>query len=530
MADIETLQLAWEKCHTRHERREAGQFFTPRWVARGMARWVVDANTASLLDPAFGFGMLVDECLRQGFNGHVQGYELDAGIVRNWRMAAGGGHNISLVNGDFHESGKIRIEAAIANPPYNRFQNRDLPPELRQRLSSLLGQNASGYTNQYALFLYEVISQLELHGRAAFIVPSEFLATGYGIQVKRFLIDSRRLQHLILFDTANRIFPEATTTACVLLFGQGTQATVSVSHLSGIEQAERFHAICAGHPADADIRLPYEQLDAASNWQNLGLAKSDLSGFVPLCKFGRVKRGIATGANEFFALGRDEVQRLTLSDGDWHACISSADSAPRPVFDHEDWEQLARSGRPACLFDGSSGSTAAKRYIRQGEAAEFHLRYLTSTRTPWYRLEQRPVAPLLLAVFGRNGFRAVLNRAGVANLTAYHGFHPNDGDAAIAGLLWLYLQTPLAHAAFVRQQRSYGDGLKKLEPGDWNQLLVPDWSQWPKPALQQALQWVDDAVATEREGDKVRWEQVVSSYVQLVETHKDIAQRATDAA
>ena len=54
-------------------------------------------------------------------------------------------------------------------------------------------------------------------------------------------------------------------------------------------------------------------------------------------------------------------------------------------------------------------------------------------------------------------------------------------------LIWLYLQSPMARARYVTQQRAYGDGLKKLEPGDWSKLHVPDWRRWPPEQQAYAL-------------------------------------------
>ena len=435
--------------------------------------------------------------------------------MRAWR--AGGEERIKLIEGDFLTANTGPIEAAIANPPYNRFQNRDIPTRVQHELRALLGEFASGYTNQYALFLYLVISRLTRHGRAAFIVPSEFLATGYGVQIKRFLARTRRLKHLILFDTQTRIFADAATTACVLLFQGEALSELAVWRLSGIDDSDRLHAICTDEVHDADAHLAYEELDVHANWQNLDAADTRLQGFVSLGTFGRAKRGIATGANEFFILNADEVYERSLDCNDWLPCIPSADSAPHPVFDMKDWNALLASGRAACLFDGMSGSLAARSYVKYGERQGFHLRYLTRTRSPWYRLEQREIARLLLAVFGRGGFRAVLNRSDAINLTAFHGFYPLPAWRSLIEPLWLYLQTPLALRAFAHQQRSYGDGLKKLEPGDWNKLLTPDWRNWSDEALMQARELAAKAVRAAQDHNATCWSACLADFERMIE-------------
>lgn len=532
MLDAETMQKIWSQTRDRETRKQAGQFFTPRWIAQGMARWILNAHPSHIVDPAFGFGILADECLRQGFDGRVTAYEVDRDVVATWRAGTKDTNPVELIEGDFLAMAPTEIEGAIANPPYNRFQNRDLRPSLQRSLHGLLGELASGFTNQYALFIYIVVSRLTSQGRAAFIVPSEFLATGYGVQVKNFLLRSRRLQHLILFDTSERVFADAATTACVLLFGAEGQTDLSVWHLAGASDHARFIAVCSDDPkVRPDVSVVYENLDSTANWQGLGQDGSSLDGLVPLAEFGNTKRGIATGANEFFVLTRNEALSRQLDEDNLLPCIASADSALRPVFDEADWQALRDGGRPAYLFNGTTAShssaiSGVERYIEYGEQQKYHLRYLTKMRRPWYRLERRPVAELLLAVFGRAGFRAVLNRSASVNLTAFHAFYPLPEFGNTVGPLWLYLQTPLAHRAFERQHRAYGDGLKKLEPGDWNKLLVPDWRSWSPQALNYAQQLVNAAVAADRAQTVNDWTCTVDRFSELVEECRSAAKSA----
>jgi len=372
-----------------------------------------------------------------------------------------------------------------------------LPAKLQLQLARSLGELASGYTNQYALFLYVVMSRLVNGGRAAFIVPSEFLATGYGVQVKKFLIQNGRLRHLILFDTATRIFPDAMTTACVLLFDGQSCDALNVWHLDGQADAAAFQAVCSqGEVAAPRMRVAYKELDAAQNWQGLGRGQSDRSGFAPLGDFGDVKRGIATGANEFFVLRPSEAQTLGLSAQNLVPCIASASAVPDIFFSAEQLERLVLEDKPAFLFDGCAGATdGSLRYRKHGEAQEFHLRYLTRMRRPWYKLESRRAAPLLLAVFGREGFRVSINASSAVNLTAFHGFYPKPGYDDLVGPIWLYFQTRIARASYEEQQRAYGDGLKKLEPGDWAKLHIPDWRQWDSASLALAKRLANEVIA-----------------------------------
>lgn len=530
MFDTEQLQDHYCEQTDKNHRRLNGQFFTPRWIAKGMAQWVLQCRPATIVDPACGMGMLLDECLKQGYEGRLVGIDIDKSLVEFWRSRTQNSSRIEVEVGDFLHKDPGPLQGVVANPPYNRFQNRDIPPYILQKMQELLGEAPSGYTNQYALFLYAVVSQLKQGGRAAFIVPSEFLGTGYGVQVKKFLLKTGRLRHLVLFDTSERIFPDAATTACVLLFGETGVDHLTVWHLLGQADQAAFHAICEGYtPVHArNTGIPYAELDAQTNWQGLGLGEADWSGFIELKAMGRVKRGIATGANEFFLLTEIDARARGFSTGELMPCIANAESVEGVLFTDADWDKLRRNGKPAYLFNGLDAcSTSAANYLEHGEREGYHLRYLTKMRRPWYRLESREAAPLLLAVFGRAGFKAVLNHTQSVNLTAFHGFFPDKSHIDLTPLLWMYLQTPLARLAFARQQRAYGDGLKKLEPSDWSKLLVPDWNSWPVDGKSHADTLAEQCLQALFHQDDSAWLGIVDQFQQLIDDHRVAMQEAT---
>ncbi len=510
MHSSQNLEEAYNAMASREYRKANGQFFTPKWIANGLARWVTDTNPETILDPAFGLGILSESCREAGYSGRISGYEIDRDIVDFWRQRMGERFEVDLCCDDFLHSSAERFDAVVANPPYNRFQNRELPASLHKIIFENIGEVASGYTNQYALFLYLCISRLSRQGRAAFIVPSEFLATGYGIQVKRFLTRTARLRHMILFDSNERIFPDAATTACVLLFDVESQESISVWHLSTADN-HLFSEICGGIADSSKCEdFVLADLNPSSNWQRLGTDSNDWTGFVDLSCYGKVSRGIATGANEFFLLSGSQVRAFGLEETNLVKCIASADSAKRLVFTEDTWHEIASLDQKAYLFDGLTQSNRkAAKYITNGEEQGYHLRYLTKSRKPWYKLEDREPAPILLAVFGRARFKAVLNESPALSLTAFHAFYPSQTGAQFTLCLWLYFQTQTAMKAAAKQNRSYGDGLRKLEPSDWGKLLVPNFRRFSSELLHHVLVLAREAVSATKRGADSEFEELV---------------------
>ena len=115
-----------------------------------------------------------------------------------------------------------------------------------------------------------------------------------------------------------------------------------------------------------------------------------------------------------------------------------------------------------------------REYIELGEKLEVNTRYLTSHRTPWFIIENRPPAPILVTVFNRNGLRFVRNEANVRNLTCFHSFYVNMLAMHQLELLMAYLLTDVSREILNDNRREYGGGLKKFEPNDLNKANVID--------------------------------------------------------
>ena len=195
---------------------------------------------------------------------------------------------------------------------------------------------------------------------------------------------------------------------------------------------------------------------------------------VPLVNYGRFSRGIATGANEFFVLTPSKVKSLGLLQKEYLCCISRSSQISRPVFSKSDIESLINTDAPVFLFTTNGAiSEPAKRYIQEGEACGYHERFLTKNRNPWYKTEVRRPAPLLLGVFSRGGYKIILNRSDVLNLTCYHGFQPNLFGQNYVEHLFLYFLSEAGKEIVSLSIRKYGDSLDKFEPNDLNSAMVP---------------------------------------------------------
>jgi adenine-specific DNA-methyltransferase len=465
-------------------RKKLGQFFTPVPVAEFMAEWVIGNPTCrTILDPAIGLGIFFRAILRVGRQGNYKftGYDIDAAILEKTKLlfAANGNADIELNDKDylFNDWGK-EYDGIICNPPYFKFQDYKSRAAGLKEFQTRVGMSLSGFTNIYTMFMLKSVGQLSPGGRAAYLVPSEFLNSDYGTTVKKFLLESETLRYVILFRPDEQVFTNALTTSCILLFARdGNSKTVTFVQARKADGLQTLSAKLTAYPQSKVSGKVFSRADLDPNikWRAYYQKQSgrEFKNLVPLSTYGKVVRGIATGDNDFFTFDEKKKTALGIADKYLLPCITKAAHAKSSFFTQKDYENLRHRGSKVFLLNATDlMDRAVRRYIESGERAGVSARYLTSHRTPWYSLEHRPPAPLLVMVFNRGGLRFVRNETGVRNLTCFHSIYPNLFAAAKVDLLMAYCLTDVSKKILDDNRREYGGGLNKFEPNDLNRAAV----------------------------------------------------------
>jgi len=481
----------------RQRQKSLGQFFTPYAIARFMARWVVASpSVKTILDPGVGLGIFFRAASEvAGRPLHFVGYDVDPLVLEEASRLLVGVVPVALHQRDFlRNDWELQFDGILCNPPYRRFQHYPDRAKTLQEFALRLRVELSGYTNLYALFLLKGVAQLAAGGRAAFIVPSEFLNTGYGERIKAFLVERGTLRYALVFDFVSHVFDRVLTTACVLLFANdGHKASVEFVAVRSVDELAQIEPVLAEYPDAPLVGRRVVSPDPSAKWRRYYQPSTAArSGFVPMSTYGRIVRGIATGHNDFFTLTEPQRERLGISKRFVLPCLTKASYAPLPLFCIEDFARLRDNGKRVWLLNaGDAPDDAVRAYLRHGETLGVSERYLTRHRSPWYALERRTPAPVLVTVFGRGGVRFVRNEASVWNLTCFHGWNLEGVEGEQMDLLMAYLLTNLAQEVLAANRREYGDGLEKFEPNDLNNALVLDIHALDAGTVHKALRLYD---------------------------------------
>lgn len=461
-------------------RKKFAQFFTPFTIAQFMAKWITaNKNLQTVLDPAFGLGIFARAIRQTNKECLITGFDIDENILQQATDIFDVDKNTSIQLKDYmFNDWKNRYDGIICNPPYFKFHDYENKTTLKE-IEEKLGLKLNGFTNLYTLFLLKSAYQLNVGGRAAYIIPSEFLNSDYGKQVKSYLIKNKLLRYIIIFDFEKNVFDDALTTASILLFANDNEKSeVEFINIKTLDELFALQKKISAYPKiKSENAIAFSKLNPEIKWRAYYQEQNatKFKNLVPFSNFAKVVRGIATGANEYFTFNQSKAKQFKIDEKYLLPCITKSVDVDGAFFTKEDFAKLKQQDKLVYLLHATEPTEQnLKNYLNKGEAEEIHKKFLTACRNPWYTLEKRPPSPIWVSVFNRNGLRFIRNEANISNLTTFHCIYLNMFSASKADLLFAYLLTDISKEIFNDNRREYGNGLQKFEPNDINKALMVD--------------------------------------------------------
>lgn len=221
-------------------------------------------------------------------------------------------------------------------------------------------------------------------------------------------------------------------------------------------------------------------------------------GLLALADVASVRRGITTGANEFFYLSRAGARTddaapasraqsstnglMVVRDGTGKQREIEAELLAPVVFSLKEIPGilLERVEAKRMLFNCSLiandlAGTRALEYIESGERAGYHRRPTCSNREPWYSVARgmKP-APLILPSKVGERWLVALNRAGVFEDKKLYGVFPARGVSALTLAALLNSTWARYYAEVTCRQMTGAQAIADIDVAVAKQIMLPD--------------------------------------------------------
>lgn len=484
------LQKTLDSQKTPKERNMKGQFATPYPLAYSImlkAKALCQKQNVNFIEPSIGLGSFY-AAFRNVFGqkaGHALGFEIDKHYY-NPAKELWAKENLDLRNADFLQESpdKECFDLLVANPPYVRHHYIDTgtKKELQKQVLQNTGIKISGLAGLYCYFLILSEKWLADGALSCWLIPSEFLDVNYGKAVKQYLLECVDLVCVHKFRADDVQFEDALVSSTVVFFRKCKPTESKIEFSCGAD---------VGNPSKKRM-IDRTDLVASSKWSNWFIEDTPQRSTSDECKLGHfftVKRGIATGGNDFFVVDKNVIEKYNIPPKFLKPIL------PSPRYLKEDIIVTDNEGNIALpqklyLFSCNVSEKLLKEkypnvweYIQEGLKRGINKGYICSHRPLWYYCEDRKPAPFVIPYMGRGDsskkmFRFILNQTEAITTNVYLLLYPKENytrcltDTKLLNEVWHTLNE-VTSEQFALNGREYGGGLHKLEPKELLNISVP---------------------------------------------------------
>lgn len=472
----------------RENLRQKGQFWTPEWIAEAMTYYVLLDKSSILFDPAAGEGIFYKTAkqlsLELGYTPKLLGYEIDSKVLKKSLENGLSSEDLAKVEiADFVlNPPKQKMSAIVANPPYIRHHRLTQEKKLllKQFCKDLIGYPLDGRAGFHIYFFLRALESLAENGRLAFIMPADVCEGIFAEKLWKWITQNFCLECVVTFTSEATPFPNVDTNPLIFFIKKSQPKNdfvwVKCSE-SWTKDLKNF--VASNFNQKSDSLEIYKRKVCEGILTGLSRSSENKPEGIELKNFVRVMRGIATGANDYFFLTREQAKERNIPAEFLQTAIGRTRDINSEKITHEDIKALDKKGRPTLLFSPDGRKLEdfpldVKNYLLKGEELGLPERSLISQRKPWYRMEKRIPPTFLFAYLGRRNIRFIKNSINILPLTGFLCVYSHSKKISFNKNLWVALNHPDTLFNLQYVGKSYGSGAIKVEPRSLEKLIIPN--------------------------------------------------------
>lgn len=473
------------------EQKLRGGYYTPLDLAVYIARWTLAQGPQHVLEPSCGDGIFIQAISELGRQQSLllTGFELLAEEAAKARARAIGSQSLkTTINGeDFLQwallqmaGGNKPFDAVVGNPPFIRYQY--LPEDAQQKAECIfkaLSLPFTKHTNAWVPFVLASIALLKPGGRLGMILPSEIVHVMHAQSLRTFL--GTTCSRLLIIDP-EEIWFEGTLQGAVILFAEKKKTSADHSDGLGIVRVKGRDFLNEDPAALFDRTPRMNGKTVVGKWTRALLSHGERQLLDTLLDRPDVHRfdevaevdvGIVTGANKFFLVDDETVERYSLQEFA-HPMFGRSEHCPGIIYDAQQHLVNAEKGNPTNFiwFKDSlpKPSKSVLEYIAWGEGQELHTRYKCRIRKPWYSVPSVYSTEIGMLKRSHDTPRLIHNRLDA--LTTDTAYRISSTTVDPETLIYCFLNSLTALSAEL-EGRHYGGGVLELVPSEIEKLLLP---------------------------------------------------------
>ncbi|MCF8428400.1 MAG: N-6 DNA methylase [Bacteroidia bacterium] len=469
------------------QQKLSGAYYTPFELANFLTEWALNGQTKSVLEPSIGDGVFIEAI--KSTNHKIEsltGIELNKTELTkaknkskdlNFKSTF---HAMDFLSWALMKFNKMRFGAVLGNPPFVRYQYMDKESQLySESIFKYFSLKFTKHTNLWVPFVLASVGLLKDGGRLAMVVPSEILYLTHSQSLRDFLIDQ---SYKILIIDPEEIWFKDTLQGAVLLLLEKRNS--EKNYFSGLKIiASKGNAFLKDKSIIQNKTDLIKKENLNGKWLKALLEKKEISLLAEIRKstqvevfsdIAKVDVGIVTGVNKYFLVNDDVIKKYKLQK--WaYPMFGRSEHCPGIIYNQAQHETNKLKNLPTNFLyfkdtDISKYSESVKEYIELGEEENYHTRYKTSIRKPWFKVPSVYSTKIGLLKRCHNIPRLIYNE--VDAYTTDTAYRISTKGIESKQFVYSFINTLTAVSAEL-EGRHYGGGVLELIPSEIEKLLIP---------------------------------------------------------